>query len=287
MIPPPPGGNSREGVWCEPQSHRPFFYRVWIPAQATRLLVIIHGFGEHGGRYRPVAEGLAGQGLAVAVADLWGHGRSGGSRGDAEGVMRYVDDVHAVTSQVFLPMVGVSSFAVYGHSAGGLLAIHWALRQPTGLAWLIIQSPLLELGLSVPSWKAALARWLGRWWPSARLAMNLDAQALSHNAEVVRAYRDDRLVHNRMSARIYGGILQAGVEALAQAHRIDLPTLLLYGEADRIVSIAAAQRWFNALRCQKRLVSFPGAYHELHHETVRGEVFRLIREWTAPPVATP
>ena len=185
-----------------------------------------------------------------------------------------------VAERVLVPESRCSRLVVYGHSFGGLLAIHWALRRPPGLARLVIQSPLLAVGFRVPLWKQLAARWVGRLWPSASLPMDLDVSALSHDPAVQRGYREDPLVHQQMSARIYRDVLRAGTGAVAKAQDIAVPTLLLYGEADRIVSIETARRWFDGLVCQKRSVSFPGAYHELHLESVREEIVRLVSEWT-------
>jgi alpha-beta hydrolase superfamily lysophospholipase len=109
--------------------------------------------------------------------------------------------------------------------------------------------------------------------------MDLEVDALSHDRAIVHAYRTDPLNHNRMSARAYEGILQAERQALQRADEIGVPTLLLYGEGDRIVSTKVAQQWFEALQCPKHMVGFPASYHELHHEAVRGDVLRLVREW--------
>jgi alpha-beta hydrolase superfamily lysophospholipase len=109
--------------------------------------------------------------------------------------------------------------------------------------------------------------------------LGLDVTQLSHNPAVVQAYREDTLVHHRMTARAYHEMLGAADAALAQPADIAVPTLLLYGEEDHIVSVPSAQRWFEALHCRKRSAGFRDAYHELHHEMVREEVLRLVREW--------
>lgn len=272
----------REGFWPAPASRRSLFYQIWYPVQPKALLIIVHGFGEHGGRYATLAEELATEGIMVAVPDLWGHGHSGGTRGDADSLTTYLRDLEGLTRQVFLPESGGSHAIVYGHSFGGLLAIHWALSRVPELQRLIVQSPLLAVGFPVAPWRVAVARWLDRLWPSATLPMRLDAQALSHDPSVVEAYRADPLVHQRISARIYHAILRGGETAQARAHTIDVPTLLLYGEEDHVISIDAVRRWHSALTCQTQVVGFPHAYHELHHEPVRAEVSRLIREWTLP-----
>ena len=269
----------REGMWTPAGSTRTLFYRLWHPANATVLLVVVHGFGEHGGRYAPVAEAFARYGISVAIPDLWGHGRSGGTRGDQVSFEQYVEDLRAMTSEVFLPATGQGRYAVYGHSFGGLVAIHWALGRVRELDRLVVQSPLLAVGFPIPAWKTGVARWLARHWPAARLAMHLNADALSHDAGVVTAYRRDRLVHNRMSARVYVGALQAAEAACARAAGIQSPTLVLYGEADHIVSVDAVRRWADRLTCQKRVMAFPDMRHELHHEAVREDVLKIVREW--------
>jgi alpha-beta hydrolase superfamily lysophospholipase len=247
-------------------------------------LVIVHGFGEHSGRYEPFAHALAEHGIGVAAADLWGHGRSGGRRGDVEQVDDYVQHVWRMTNEVFLPESGQAKYALFGHSFGGLVAILWALSNPTNLRRLVIQSPLLEVGFPIPRWKSAAASLLARCWPTFTFPMNLDIGALSHDPAVVQAYRADPLVHNSMSARTYCSILRAQGGAFERVSMLRVPLLMLCGSADRVISVETAQRWFDRLGCEKRSVTFPACYHELHHEAVRGEVLRLIRDWTLEPV---
>lgn len=267
-----------DGSWRGP-SDRTFSYRCWRPDATRALLVLIHGFGEHSGRYDAFAGALAAQGLYVAAPDLWGHGRSDGSRGDIHTVAGCVDDLQRLTEAVFLPVSRQSRYALFGHSVGGLIAIHWALKSPQALSRLVAQSPLLETGFPIPRWKRAAVALLGAWWPTVSFSMDVDVGALSHDPAVAQAYRTDPLVHNAMSARTYRSLLRARDEALERAATIRIPTLLLTGDADRIISVAAAQRWFDRLQCQKQRVDFPGAYHELHHEPVRDEVRRLVCAW--------
>lgn len=269
----------REGSWIEPSSRRAFSYRLWQPPAARRLLVVVHGFGEHGGRYLHVGEALAPQGLCVAVPDLWGHGRSDGRRGDILTLAQCAADCRAITEQLFLPLSAQKDYALYGHSFGGLVAIQWALGVPAALRRAVIQSPLLEVGFPIPQWKVQAAWCLTRMWPAFTFQMNIDADALSREPGVAAAYRTDPLVHGAMSVRSYCSIIQASDEAVRQAEALRTPILLLTGASDRIISVAAAQRWFNRLVCDKRQVVFPDCYHELHHEAVRAEVLQLVREW--------
>jgi len=270
---------SLENAWVDPSSRRRLHYRLWRPDAIRALLVLVHGFGEHSGRYAPFAQALAGQGICVAAADLWGHGRSAGAHGDVEDVSRYVEDCANITHEVFLPESGQQRYILFGHSFGGLVAILWALRDSSRLTRLIVQSPLLEVGFPLPRWKTTLARLLAACWPTASFSIDLDLGALAHDPAVVEAYRTDPLVHHAMSARTYHSMLRARDAAMQCAARLQVPVLLLCGSADRIISVAAARRWFDRLRTEKSFVLFPESYHELHHEPVKDEVQRHVLAW--------
>ena len=271
--------NGGEGEWRNATGET-FHYYLWKGPSVRALLVLIHGFGEHAGRYQPVGARLAEEGICVAAPDLRGHGRSGGRRGDLTSLDQIVEDVRQITEAVFLPQAGQASYALFGHSFGGLAGIVYAMRGVPGLKRAIIQSPLIDVGFPLPRWKEAAAKLCARVAPGMALGMDLDLGALSHDPAVGQAYRADPLVHNWMTARAYQAIL-AGRDAV-RAHPAELrvPTLFLYAGRDRIVSVPAAKQWFDSLTCDKRDVAFPEAYHELHHESVREDVFRLVRDWT-------
>ena len=266
-----------EGEWNA--SRQRLHYRFWMPQAPNALLVVIHGFGEHGGRYVPFAEALAGQDIAVGIPDLLGHGLSSGTRGDVRDLRDCVAQLESLTADVFVAQSRQTAYALFGHSFGGLVAIRWALGEPKGLTRVVIQSPLLEVGFPLPRMKAVGATVLSAVWPSFTIAMDLDVAALSHDQAVVQAYRTDPLVHNCMTAGTYREIVTVRDQVMAQADRLRIPTLLLCGAADRIISVPTAQRWYEQLRCVKRCCIFPGAYHELHHEPIQHQVIRLMTGW--------
>jgi alpha-beta hydrolase superfamily lysophospholipase len=167
----------------------------------------------------------------------------------------------------------------FGHSFGGLLAILWALARPPALTRLIVQSPFLGFGFRVPPWKAMAATMLATCWPAFRFPMGLDASALSHDPAVVQAYRTDPLVHQFITARTYRSLVASMRQVQEGAGALRVPVLLLYGADDRIVSLQAAQQWFDRLPGEKSCVVFPGCFHELHHEPVREAVIERIRAW--------
>lgn len=268
-----------EAFWKDTPSGRRFGYRLWKPPKICALLVLLHGFGEHGGRYHQMATALAEQGMCVAAPDLWGHGRSGGARGDLVSIERNLQALTTLTREVFLPESGQAAYALFGHSFGGLAAIAWALQHPEYLRSVIAQSPLLEVGFPIPWPKRCLAWLAAVAWPTLSFSMNLDLAALSHDPAVIDAYRTDPLVHNAMSARSYQSIRATRRRVFAGSAKLNTRMLMLCGAADGIISLEEVRRWYEHVSCEKRMVVFPDSYHELHHEPIRSQVFTLVREW--------
>ncbi|MBI3088075.1 MAG: lysophospholipase [Candidatus Omnitrophica bacterium] len=261
-----------------PADGRGLFYRLWEPAACQALLVVVHGFGEHSGRYDSLGCLLAEQGMAVACPDLFGHGRSEGRRGDVAAVSRYLDDLNALATHL-AARLRQERLAVFGHSFGGLAALHWALQASPTLGCVVLQSPLLQVGFPVARWKTGLAGLLERVAPMLAVPTGLDPQRLSHNPQIVQRYQADPLVQHRITLRGYRRLQAAMAQGREQAARLAHPTLMLLGGDDRIVSTAACRTVFAQLTCEKRLVEFPGCYHELHHEAVGPQVVELITQW--------
>ncbi|MBI4354740.1 MAG: lysophospholipase [Candidatus Omnitrophica bacterium] len=276
-----PGVTIREAHWSSPITTHALFYRLYHPTPQSRgLVVLIHGFGEHGGRYNTVASRLAQRGWSVACVDLWGHGRSGGQRGGIERFADYFDDLEALVTTLWLPATSHDRYALLGHSFGGLLAMAWAIRGvPSGCRCLVVQSPLLGVGYSVPTWKTALASGLAKVWPRLSLPIGLDPTWLTHDGEVIRRYRTDPLIHRRITLQGYLALQSAMQRVREEAYRINLPTLMMYGTADRVISLATCQEVFERLQCVKRLKVFEGCYHELHFESVQAQVIDEITTW--------
>jgi alpha-beta hydrolase superfamily lysophospholipase len=199
-----------------------------------------------------------------------------GHLGDLTDAIR---DIEGLTRHVFLPRAGTQRYAVFGHSFGGMLAIAWALQSPDAFDRLIVQSPLIDVAFPVPRWKTTLARWLASWCPQFQFYLDLNAEWLCRDAEEVRAYRDDPLVHNAMSAGTYQSIKHWQRQIQTRPAEIRARVLLLCGSDDRVVSVAAATEWFQGLTAAKRSVVFAGCLHELHHEPVRSEAAQLVSEW--------
>jgi len=255
--------------------------QVWRPeGEPVAVLAVVHGYGEHGGRYRGLAEALAPKGCAVHVYDLRGHGLSGGRRGHVDRFTDYLDDTAEFLRAVREEQPGVPVHLL-GHSLGGLIAVAYVEdRQADVPAGLILSSPFLRLGMPVPPLKLGVVRLLSRVAPRMNIGNTLDPAALSHDREVVRAYGTDPLNHHVASARWAAEVVAAQGAALSAAGGIRLPLLVLYADEDFITDPLATRELFErAASADKTARCYEGYYHELFNETGRNAVFADLTAW--------
>lgn len=253
----------------------------WPLAPGTRLrgvVVVVHGLGEHAGRYDAVARKLNDWGFAVRGYDQYGHGESGGVRGGLPSDMRLVDDLADILDATRARLEPQVPLILLGHSMGGLVAARLVSLNKRPLQGLVLSSPALDPGLS-PFQKLLLAV-LPALAPDLRVGNGVDANYLSHDAAVVQAYRDDRLVHDRISARLARFIAKQGAATVSAAAQWTLPTLLLYAGADKLVSPAGSRAFASA--APPAVVTsqcFEPLYHEIFNETDAGPVFVALQTW--------
>jgi alpha-beta hydrolase superfamily lysophospholipase len=256
-----------------------FQSRSWEPDRAPRgVLVLVHGLGEHTGRYGPVGSWLAAHGFALAGFDMRGHGLSAGPRGHTPDYDALLDDVSEFMHQVRLRFRDVPLF-LYGHSLGGNLVLNFALRRRPGIQGVIATSPWLRVALEPPRAKLVLAKILNWVAPAFTQAWDLQTGDLSHDMQSLDADDDDPLVHGRISARLFIAVSEAGRWALQQAGNFPLPLLLMHGSADRVTSPEASEQF--AARAGKQVTwrRWDGLFHELHNELSRDEVLGLMVQW--------
>ena len=248
------------------------------PARATVLLV--HGLGEHMGRYAALARDLNTWGYAVRAYDQYGHGASDGPRGGLPSATRLLDDLAQVVDQTRAGMAAGQPLLLLGHSMGGLVAARFVALQRRPLEGLVLSSPALDPGLN-PVQKLLVAV-LPALLPNLRVGNGLDARLISHDPAVVAAYQSDPLVHDRIAARLARFIADDSAAVLAAAPGWVLPTLLLYAGADRLVN-SAGSRAFAAAAPPAVLSSqcFEPLYHEIFNEAEpgRSQVLAALRAW--------
>jgi len=246
------------------------------PRRGTVLLV--HGLGEHAGRYGHVAQHLNAWGFAVRAYDQYGHGRSGGPRGGLNHDSRLLDDLADLVDATRKRMAPGEPLVLLGHSLGGLVAARFVSLHLRPVDALVLSSPALDTGLS--GFQKLLLATLPRLAPNLRVGNGLDVQALSHDPAVVAAYQADPLCHDRISARLGRFIAEAGPATLARAPHWSVPTLLLWAGADRLVRPAGSAAF--AAAAPSAVVQsqcFAGLYHELFNERDAAPVFAVLRQW--------
>ena len=251
----------------------------WAPSSKPRAIVcLVHGLGEHGGRYSHVAEAFNKAGYALITFDLRGHGQSGGRRGHARNYTVLMDDIFQLLETAKEQYPGLPVF-LYGHSLGGNLVIHYALRRLPKLAGIIASSPLFRTAVKPPAWKISLLRAMYGLWPSLTVSSGLKEASMSRDSKVVQAHQDDPLGHKRVSARLAIDMLRNGEWNMMHAADLPCPLLLMHGKADRVTSARATREF--ALRvgdsCTFKL--WEGLFHELHNEPEQREVFEYVLDW--------
>lgn len=243
-------------------------------------VLITHGLGEHAGRYDGLARQLNSWGFRVRGYDHFGHGDSDGPRGGLSRDRRLVEDLADVVGSTRALFGRDRRMVLLGHSMGGLVAAAAVASNAVRVDALVLSSPALDLGLS-PVQRFLLSA-LPRIAPDLRVGNGLDAKFLSHDVQVVAAYKADRRVHDRISGRLARFMDLEGRAVLAAAPRWRTPTLLLYAGDDRLVSpegsrafAEAAPRGAVTTRC------FPALYHEIFNEPPEQAqpVFGLLKGW--------
>jgi acylglycerol lipase len=260
------------------------FGQSWGPATPPRAaILIVHGLGEHIGRYGLTAAALTDAGFAVHAVDYRGHGRSEGRRVHVDDVDDYVADVRAALEGVRRRNPGLPVF-VLGHSQGGLIALKLALDDPAAIDGLVVTSPFLAVHpASRPSaFIRALARVLLRLAPRRPLPTSIDVRLLSRDTAVGEAYARDPLVSHAASAGWLRAISHAQRDVRARAPRLRVPTLLMAASGDRLVDPEAARQFASeASPDAVEFVWWDGFYHEILNDQGREEVLAKIVNWLA------
>lgn len=261
------------------------FVRQAEPPEASRAcVVLVHGLGEHSGRYGHVARALVERGFAVIGWDLRGHGRSSGTRGDVADGEEFVNDLAAVCAR--FRREGTPLF-IFGHSLGGQIALRLLERDGAVCQGAVIASPWFRLAFNPPWWKVLLARLAMRVWPGFIQARDIRSERLSRDAGHLASFPDPDLVHECISARMYFWSMAGGEQIFAAAASVRTPLLLLHGDQDPVTSHPATCDFFERVgSADKTLRIWPGARHETHNELDRAQLLREIGDWIEARLGT-
>jgi acylglycerol lipase len=256
------------------------YYQCWLPDGEPRAVVlIVHGIGEHGGRYMNVVNHLAPRGHALYAVDHIGHGKSGGTREYVERFEDYVD-----TLKIFFDMIRGwqpdRPIFMLGHSLGGLIATVYLLDHQGGLAGAVISGPAVKVPDNISPVTVALGKLLSAVMPRFGL-VGLSADGVSRDPAVVRAYVQDPLVYTgKTPARSAAEMLKAMQRVEAEAARITLPILILQGSEDKLVDPSGAQMLYDKVgSTDKTYKLYEGLYHEVHNEPEHDQVLGDVGAW--------
>jgi Lysophospholipase len=238
----------------------------------------VHGLGDHAGRYARFAEGMAKHGMGTYALDLRGHGKSAGQRGHVDSWSQWTDDVSAFVRHV--DGIAGAEVVPLGHSYGGaaLLSTVLAGKLPRSRRF-VVSSPALRLKLKVPAWKLKLGPVTSKIVPRLAMGNEVDPATISRIPEVVEAYRNDPLVHNRISSRMWTEWQKAARDILEGAGQIKVPFLILAGTDDPLVDPAGSRQLHEQAPSMSTLNLLEGRYHEPFNDLGSEEVFQLIADW--------
>ena len=243
------------------------YAQCWLPEVSPRAVIaIVHGIGDHSGRYMNIVKHLVSNEYGVYGYDLRGHGNSPGQRGHIDSWKEYRNDLLNFINVIKAQHPERLIFLL-GHSMGALIALDFILSDNEELAGAIISgAPIEPLGVAKP-YKVALARILSRIYPRFPIDLGLDLDAISRISSVVKSYKDDPLVHGKISARWGTEVLSTLESVKMRGEDIGIPLLMIHGEADRLNSAEGAKEFFDRIRGgDKVFISYPAGYHELHND---------------------
>jgi alpha-beta hydrolase superfamily lysophospholipase len=269
----------REGTLASRDGVR-LAWRAWTVPSPKAVLAIVHGLGEHSGRYAGLAEAMAGRGFDCFAVDLRGMGRSEGRRGHVDRWQQWVDDCAAFHAMVAARSDGLEVVPV-GHSFGGVLVASAVLLGAVRPRRFVLSNPAFRPAVRVPGWKLLLGRASSAVVPTLALGNEVDPALVSRDPAAVAAYREDPLVHDRISSRLFTEWVAASDRALSRAGELEAPLLLIVSEDDRIIDREGGLEFARRAGAGAKVLSYAGRYHEPFNDLGSEEVFADLAAWLA------
>ena len=252
--------------------------------KTLRTLLIVHGIGEHGGRYDHVARKFVNEGWNVIVGDHRGHGLSSGVPVHVRHFQEYVNDLETIRSHFELVP---QQTALLGHSMGGLIATRYLQSHSGNVAAGVLISPLLGVSVEIPRTTIAFAKLFSKLAPRCRFRSRVDPRETTRNQAVLKQRAADPLIHQSLTAGWFFAMRSALNSAWEEADAVDLPLLVLQAGADSIVSPKAAEYWLDLVNSEdKSFQIFPDHFHELLNEPTWQETTAEILDWLAQRIGT-
>ena len=252
------------------------FGQYWKTDQAEKAVIaLVHGFGEHSGRYQHVAEMFGANGYSVIALDHRGHGQSGGQRGHTptyEHIMQDLDNFILKVHDIFPEQ----KIILYGHSMGGGFVANYLIRNKPQVIGGILTGPFFRTASPPPAFQLFLGKIMQNIWGAFPDKAKVPPEYISKDKAVVDKYAQDPLVHNNMSAKLGMSLLATGEYAIEHAAEVAVPLYILHGEEDKLTDYKASIDFKNNAGNNVTLDTLPGLYHEIHNEPEQQMVFEKI-----------
>ncbi|WOJ92522.1 alpha/beta hydrolase [Congregibacter variabilis] len=262
------------------------FYRRWNVESPRAVALMVHGLGEHSGRYQHVAEALAARSIASFAPDHPGHGLTPGHRCFINKFAEFYPALDTLREQIEADYPGVPCFII-GHSMGGLIAGNYLLENQSRFAGAAFSGAAFEVPVPPSGIAIFINRILASIVPKLG-ALQLDASEVSRDAEVVRRYQEDPLVHSgKITARLLVELFAAMDNLEKRRSDIALPVLVMHGEGDVMAAVSGSQHFFDSVgSLDKTLRLYPGLYHEIFNEPEQAQVLGELVDWLDAHIQT-
>lgn len=255
------------------------YAQAWLSEKpAKALVVIVHGIGEHSGRYEHVAQAFTENGFHTFSYDQRGHGRSDGKIGHTPTYQHLMDDISLAIQYARQATSEDLPVFLYGLSLGALEVIFYGLQKPNQVKGTIATGLPIDLS-ETSKVKILIGRLMNPLMPTFTMANGLDVNVLSRDAQVVKAYVDDPLVHDRVTARLGMFLIDGAQQVLEQASAWHSPLLLMHGSEDRLSGIRGAEQFAEKASGGVTYKRWEGFYHEIHNEPQKAEVVQTMVDW--------
>lgn len=266
-------------ITLEANSSYQIFSQIWEPENSAKgVIILVHGLGEHSDRYcTHFANFFSNEGYSILTFDLPGHGKSSGKKGH---IIKYDDFDELLSAGISYAKNKYPSLPifVYGHSLGGLIALEYSIQVKPNINGVIASAPVLDVYEPIHPAKLVLAKIMNTVFPAFSLDSGLNRNMLSRDKSVIERYNADPLVHGHTSARMGMYIIEKGEFVRNNANKVSVPTLIMVGSAEGIVSKKAIFNFCEQSKnCSEKI--WNGLYHELHNEPEYLSVLEFTSEW--------
>lgn len=255
------------------------FGQSWIPDVEPKAVInFVHGIGEHSSRYQDWMPFFVDAGYAVFAIEYRGHGHSFGKRGHINNYDELLNDVDILFEQSAKAYPDLPQF-LYGHSLGGGIVTHYTLKRKPNIKALVATSPWFLLTKEPPSWQLGLVKFIHKLAPKLIITSNINTKNITQNQDIVKAYSEDKMVHNKISLELLLSAFNNGKWNIEHAKEMFVPFLLAHGSDDKITAPKGSEAFYNNNPKNTTFKIWEGMLHELHNEPIREEHAKYIIDY--------